>query len=97
MEKSRSQKVRDQFSQYSVPCVLHSLEHPKRFTELGREEKGEGSDISDLGEKRESQRGESNQASIHIPPFKENGLPFWVPGVLCQCPEVVEVAQQMIF
>ena len=24
------------------PSVLHSLEHTKRFTELGREEKGEG-------------------------------------------------------
>ena len=21
--------------------------------------------------------------------FEENGLPFWVPGVLCQCSEVV--------
>jgi len=26
------------------PSVLHSLEHTKRFTELGREEKGEGGD-----------------------------------------------------
>ena len=24
-----------------------------------------------------------------LPPFKENGLPFWVPGVLHQCLEVV--------
>ena len=32
--------------------VLHSLEHPKRFTELSREEKGEGGDIGDLGEKK---------------------------------------------
>ena len=24
-----------------------------------------------------------------LPPFKENGLPFWVPGVLCQRSEVV--------
>ena len=24
-----------------------------------------------------------------LPPFKDNGLPFWVPGVLCQRPEVV--------
>ena len=22
-------------------------------------------------------------------PFEDNGLPFWVPGVLCQCSEVV--------
>ena len=38
--------------------VLHSLEHPKRFTELCREEKGEGVDRGDLGEKKESQKGE---------------------------------------
>ena len=37
--------------------VLHSLEHPKRFTDLGREEKREGRDRGDLVEKRESQSG----------------------------------------
>ena len=37
---------------------LHSPEHPKRFTELGKEEKGEGEDRGDLGEKKESQKGE---------------------------------------
>jgi len=37
--------------------VLHSLEYPKRFTELSREEKGEGRDRGDLGEKKESQKG----------------------------------------
>ena len=37
--------------------VLHSLEHPEKFTELSREEKGEGGDRGDLGEKRESQKG----------------------------------------
>ena len=43
--------------------VLHSLEHPKRFTELGREKKGEGGDRGDLGEKKECQkrREKSNQ------------------------------------
>ena len=41
----------------SSPSVLHSQEHPKRFTELGREEKGEGGDRDDLGEKKESQKG----------------------------------------
>ena len=30
--------------------VLHSPEHTKRFTELGREEKGEGEDRGDLVE-----------------------------------------------
>ena len=37
--------------------VLHSLEHPERFTELSRDEKGEGGDRGDLGKKRESQKG----------------------------------------
>ena len=47
--------------------VLHSLEHPKRFTELGSEEKGEGGDRGDLGEKKESKKGESSQANNHTP------------------------------
>ena len=38
--------------------VLHRLEHTKRFTELGREEKREGGDRGDLVEKKESQKGE---------------------------------------
>ena len=38
--------------------VLHSPEHPKKFTELSREENGEGGDRGDLGEKKESQKGE---------------------------------------
>ena len=37
---------------------LHRLEHTKRFTELGREEKGEGGDRGDLVEKKESPKGE---------------------------------------
>ena len=37
--------------------VLHSPEHPERFTELIREEKGKGGDRGDLREKRESQKG----------------------------------------
>ena len=32
--------------------VLHSPEHTMRFTELGREEKGEGGDRGDLVEKK---------------------------------------------
>ena len=36
--------------------VLHSPEHPERFTELSRKEKGEGEDRGHLGEKRESQK-----------------------------------------
>ena len=38
--------------------VLHRLEHTKRFTELGREEKGEGGDRGDLVEKKESLKRE---------------------------------------
>jgi len=38
--------------------VLHSPEHTKRFTELDREEKGEGRDRGDLVEEKESQKGE---------------------------------------
>ena len=37
--------------------VLHSPEHPERFTELNRDKKREGGDRGDLGEKRESQKG----------------------------------------
>ena len=33
---------------------LHSPEHPERFTELSREEKGVGGDRGDLGVKKES-------------------------------------------
>ena len=48
--------------------VLHSPEHTKRFTELGREEKREGGDRSDLVEKKESQKwGECSQASDLAP------------------------------
>ena len=45
--------------------VLHSLEYPKKFTELSREERGEGGDRGDLGEKAESQKGrqQSSQES----------------------------------
>ena len=38
--------------------VLHSPEYPKRFTDLGREEKGEGGDRGDLVEKKESPKEE---------------------------------------
>ena len=36
----------------SSQSVLHSPEHTKRFTELGREEKGEGGDRGNLVEKK---------------------------------------------
>ena len=37
--------------------VLHHPEHTKRFTELRREEKGEGGDRGDLVGKKESPKG----------------------------------------
>ena len=50
--------------------VLHSLEHTKRFTELGREEKGEGLDRGDLVEKKESQKGERAIGPVILLPSK---------------------------
>ena len=47
--------------------VLHTPKHTKRFTELGREEKGEGGDRVNLVEKRRVKVGESNQASNLTP------------------------------
>ena len=38
--------------------ILHSPEHTKRFTELGREEKVEGGDRGNLVEKKESPKGQ---------------------------------------
>ena len=40
------------------PTCSPCLEHTKRFRELGREEKGEGGDRGDLGEKKEGQKRE---------------------------------------
>ena len=40
--------------------VLHSPEHTKRFTELSREEKGEGGNRGDLGESQK-EREQSSQ------------------------------------
>ena len=50
--------------------VLHSLEHTKRFTELGREEQGEGGNRGDLVEKKESQKGERAIKPVISPPSK---------------------------
>ena len=48
--------------------VLHSPEHTKRFTELGREEKGEEGDRGNLVEKKESPKGErAIQPVISLP------------------------------
>ena len=50
--------------------VLHSLEHTKRFTELGREEKGEGGDTGDLVEKKERPKGERAIQPVILFPSK---------------------------
>ena len=50
--------------------VLHSPEHTKIFTELGREEKEEGGDRRDLVEKKESPKGERAVKSVISLPSK---------------------------
>ena len=50
--------------------VLHHLEHTKRFTELGREEEGEGGDRGDLVEKKESPKGERAVKPVILLPSK---------------------------
>ena len=50
--------------------VLHHLEHTKRFTELDREEKGEGGDRGDLVEKKESPKGERADKQVILLPSK---------------------------
>ena len=48
--------------------VLNRPEHTKRFTELGRGEKGDGGDRSHLVEKKESSKGErAVKAVISLP------------------------------
>ena len=56
-DKRGNQKERDRSSQYCSLSVFHSPEHTKRFTELGREEKGEGGDKGGLVEKKQSPKG----------------------------------------
>ena len=55
--KGESKGERQIQSVISSLSILHSPEHTKRFTELGREEKGEGGDRGDLVEKKESPKG----------------------------------------
>ena len=52
------------------PSVLHRPEHTKRFTELGREEKGEGGDRGNLVEKKESPNGERAVKPVIFLPSK---------------------------
>ena len=50
--------------------VLHRLEHTKSFTELGREEKGEGRDRGDLVEKKENPKRERAVKPVILLPSK---------------------------
>ena len=50
--------------------ILHRLEHTKRFTELGREEKGEGEDRGDVVEKKESPKRERAVKPVISLPIK---------------------------
>jgi len=54
--------------------VLHSPEHAKRFTELGREEKGEGGDRGNLVKKKESPKGERAIQALFSHPSKNGYL-----------------------
>ena len=61
MSRSReteTQEEIDRSTQLSVPRVVSVAQHPQRFTELDWEEKGEGGDRGDLGEKKESPKEE---------------------------------------
>ena len=58
--------------------VLHSLEHTKRFTELGRQEKGDGGDRRDLVEKKESPKRERAVKPV-ISLRSKMGTKDWVP------------------
>jgi len=57
--------------------ILHSQEHTKRFTELGREKKGEGGDRGDLVETKQSQKGKIEIKPVITLPGK-NG--YWRLG-----------------
>ena len=56
--KGKSKRERQIQPVISSLSVLHSPEHTKIFTELGREEKGKGGDRGNLVEKKESPKGE---------------------------------------
>ena len=71
--KGGNQKKRQIQPVISSLSVLHSLEHKKRFTELGREEKGEGGDRGHVVEKKERTKGESAVKPVILLPSK-NGF-----------------------
>ena len=70
-QRGKSKEERQIQAVISSLSVFHSLEHPKRFTELGREEKGEGGDRGDLVEKKESPKGERVVKPVILLPSKK--------------------------
>ena len=70
MIKGESKGERQNQPVISSLSVLHSPEHTKRFTELGREEKGEGGDRGNLVEKKESPKGERTVKPVISLPSK---------------------------
>ena len=57
IEVSRKRKGESKRERETNSLCAPQPGHPKRFTELGREEKRKRGDNSDLGEKWESQKG----------------------------------------
>ena len=51
--------------------VLHRPEHTRRFTELCREENGEGRDRGDLVEKKESPKGKKAVKPVFFLPSQK--------------------------
>ena len=66
-QKERERQIHPVLSSLNV---LHSPEQTKRFTELGREEKGEGGDRSDVVEKKESPKRERSVKPVISLPSK---------------------------
>ena len=67
LKRRETNLVYDQF-----PKCSPEPKYPKRFTELGREEKREGGDRGDLGEKKETQKRERAIKSV-ITLLSKNG------------------------
>ena len=54
----------------SSPSVLHHPEHTKRFTQLDREEKGEGGDRGEPGGEKGESKGERAVKPVILLPSK---------------------------
>ena len=76
-DKGGNQKEREIQPVISSLSVLHHPKHTKRFTELGREKKGEGGDRGNLVEIKQSQKGERAIRPVISLPIKM-GTEDWV-------------------